>query len=440
MVPSGASLSDWLERLESFSPLEIDLGLERMQTMLTRLQPMRPAHVFLVAGTNGKGSSVAMCSALLRAAGQRVGAYTSPHLYHFRERIEIDARAASDQDIVAAFAQIESCRDDLALTYFEYTTLAAVLLFAAAELDVWILEIGLGGRLDASNAIEPTASLITTISLDHCEWLGDTVEQIATEKAGIMRADTTTVFADADMPAAIGHEATKLGAHLLRNGLDYSYSTDGDRRWSWRYGSRELTGLLRPGMRGEPQLSNAAGVLSLLASNGFGNVLGTSLVNRVLPELKLAGRLQRVRLNGRNWLFDVAHNAAAAEVLAAALADDLSSADCGRKSIAIVGVMQEKDVEGVLEPLLPHIDRWIAVAADNRRALATNLLARRVANASGRACLEANDIGQALEFARRISAENDRIVVTGSFLIVGPALKALGLLAPGQIHRSGTHE
>ncbi len=172
MLPSGAPLSDWLAWLETLSPTEINLGLERVLLILGRLELPRPAHVLLIAGTNGKGSSVAMADALLRASGKRTGAYTSPHIDRYNERIVVNGSAASDAEIIAAFEQVETARGDTELTYFEFGTLAAAIVFAAAKLDVWILEVGLGGRLDATNAIEPSASLITNISLDHCDWLG----------------------------------------------------------------------------------------------------------------------------------------------------------------------------------------------------------------------------------------------------------------------------
>ena len=215
MLPSGAPLSDWLTSLESLSPTEINLGLERVQLILERLNLPRPAHVLLIAGTNGKGSSVAMTDALLRASGLHVGAYTSPHIRHYNERIVVNGIAASDAEIIAAFESIEALRGDTELTYFEFGTLAAAVVFAAAELDVWVLEVGLGGRLDASNAIPPTASLITNISLDHCDWLGDDIETIAAEKAGIMRRGIPTVYGDPDVPEAIRRQVLAAMHYVL---------------------------------------------------------------------------------------------------------------------------------------------------------------------------------------------------------------------------------
>ncbi|MGA8205020.1 MAG: Mur ligase family protein, partial [Woeseiaceae bacterium] len=215
MPADGTPLAAWLTRLETLSPHEIDLGLERVQAVLGRLTYRRPATVIHVAGTNGKGSCVEMLGALLAAGGARIGCYTSPHLRRYTERIRIDGREAGDDAIVAAFERIEAVRDDVPLTYFEYGTLAALLVLSDAGVDAAVLEIGMGGRLDAVNAIEPDAGLITNVTLDHCEWLGADVETIAVEKAGIMRRGKPVVFGSKEVPATIGREAQRTGAVLL---------------------------------------------------------------------------------------------------------------------------------------------------------------------------------------------------------------------------------
>lgn len=421
MLPSGAPLPEWLAWLETLSPHEIDLGLERVQTMLARLDLRQSEHVLLVAGTNGKGSCVAMGDALLRASGRRVGAYTSPHLQRYNERIVVDGVAATDDAIVAAFKRVEAHRDGLPLTYFEYGTLAAMCLFSTANLDVWILEVGLGGRLDASNAIEPSATLITNISLDHCDFLGDDIESIAAEKAGVMRTGVPCVFGDDQVPAAILEHASSCAARLLLKGRDFDLSIGADGVWSWHSGSRSLQALQAPGLQGRFQIDNAAAVLALLAAAGFEDVLVPDLINAVLPQLTLRGRLQRLRLRGRNWLFDVAHNVAACNELASVLGESASAG----ATIAIIGLLQDKDVERVLQPLLGVVDRWIAVTAESHRAIRSVELARQIANQSGGACLVSSGFDDAVEFARRTSTENDRIVVTGSFLTVAPVLRCL---------------
>jgi len=425
MLPSAAPLSDWLTWLETLSPSEINLGLERVQLILERLDLPRPAHVLLIAGTNGKGSSVAMIDALLRASGQCVGAYTSPHISCYNERIVVNGLAASDAEIVAAFERIEAVRGETELTYFEFGTLAAVVVFAAAELDVWVLEVGLGGRLDATNAISPTASLITNISLDHCDWLGDDVETIAAEKAGVMRRGIATVFGATEVPDAIKTQAETTASTLLLAGREFESQVGEDHRWSWRGPSGELQGLQLPGLAGEFQVGNAAAVLALLDVAGFTGVIDAELINRVLPKVSLPGRLQRLVSDGREWLIDVAHNPAAAEVLASTLGLMRSSGESTGMTFAIVGLLNDKDVAGVIGPLAEQVDTWIAMTADSKRAVAANELARQVSNITGKACLVAKSPLDAVEFARRNASENDRILATGSFFTVGPILDQL---------------
>lgn len=426
MLPSGTPLSDWLTWLESLSPTEINLGLERVQLILERLNLLWPAHVLLIAGTNGKGSSVAMADALLRASGLQVGAYTSPHISRYNERIAVNGVAASDVEIVAAFERIEAVRGDTELTYFEFGTLAAAVVFAAAELDVWVLEVGLGGRLDATNAIPPTASLITNISLDHCDWLGDEVEAIAAEKAGIMRCGIPTVFGDTDVPEAIRRQADASGAILLLAGRDFELQVGENHEWSWRGPSGDLQELQPPGLAGEVQVSNAAAVLALLDVAGLADAIDAELINRVLPALTLAGRSQHLLVAGlgyenNEWLIDVAHNPAAAEVLAKTLESGASPG----ATFAIVGLLNDKDLAGVIGPLAEHVDTWVAMTAASYRAIPANELARQISNITGKACLVATSPLDAIEFARRSASENDRILATGSFFTVGPILDQL---------------
>jgi dihydrofolate synthase/folylpolyglutamate synthase len=402
-------LSAWLSWLESLSPREIDLGLERVHDVLGRLDIEYPEHVLTIAGTNGKGSSVALAAALLSAAGWRVGAYTSPHIVAYNERIAVDGSPADDETIVAAFEAIEAVRNDVPLTYFEYGTLAALIVFARAGLDVWLLEVGMGGRLDAVNAVEPTGVLITNVSLDHCDWLGEDVEAIAAEKAGVMRAGVPVVFGDADVPRAILDHAQRTGARLLLRERDFP-----------------VEGVPRPGLAGEFQVGNAAAVLALLDAAGLGAATEPELVARVLPGVRLAGRGQRIERDGIEWLFDVAHNPAAAGMLAQTLATDAGK----RRTVGIVAMLDDKDVDGFARFLDAHIDLWIATTASGARALPAGELARRIANVTGRPCLIADSCEDALQVAETEAATGDRIVVTGSFFLVGPVLQRLGLYSP----------
>lgn len=423
MLRAGASLSDWLAWLESLHPDEIELGLERVRAVLDRLDLGYPQHVLLIGGTNGKGSCVAMAAALLRGAGFRVGSYTSPHVVAYNERIEVDGGSpelpesvggglpATDEAIINAFGRIESVRDGVPLTYFEYGTLAALVVFAEADLDVWILEVGMGGRLDATNAVEPTGVLITNVSLDHCDWLGEDVETIAGEKAGIMRPGIPAVFGDPSVPERIRSHAERVGAPLLLRDRDFT-----------------LDGVPQPGLPGRFQKGNAAAVLALLDAAGLGAATDPELVSSVLPTVRLPGRSQRIEQDGIEWFLDVAHNPAAA----IKLADTLDESDRTGQTIAVIAVLDDKDVGGVVAPLDAHVDLWIAVTADSHRAIEAGELARRIANTTGRPCLIADTLEEALDEARAEASPGDRVLVTGSFYLVGPALDALGLYSRPQ--------
>lgn len=418
-------LADWLTRLEKLSPHEIVLGLERVRAVLDRLDLAYPPQVLHVAGTNGKGSSVALAQSLLTGAGRRVGAYTSPHILRYNERICVDGRPADDADIVAAFERIEALRGDVPLTYFEYGTIAALAVFEQAGVDVAILEVGMGGRLDAVNAVEPDAGLITSVGLDHCEWLGNTLEEIGREKAGIMRRGKPVVFASTEVPASVLEYADSISADLRLAGRDYQWSsTPGG--WEWRGHSTHLEDLVLPALRAPIQLQNAAGVLALLEAAGLTDVLERGAVNDTLRTVSIPGRLQTV-ITDREWVLDVAHNPAAADALARAL----RAMPATGQTVAIVGMLKDKDVEGLVTALDGIVGKWIAVTANSPRAVPVDELARRVANAANRACVEAGSMAEAMRHARQVTATDDRVLVTGSFFVVGPALEALGIYSPG---------
>lgn len=410
-------LSKWLALLETLSPQEIVLGLERVETMLQRLSLRMPQTIFLVAGTNGKGSSVAMLEALLRETGRRVGCYTSPHLRRYNERIRVDGVDAADAEIITAFAGIEALRDGLPLTYFEFGTLAALHVFARSKVEIAILEVGMGGRLDAVNAVEPTASLITNIALDHCAWLGNTIEAIAAEKAGIMRANKPVVFGATELPQAIATNANALGALLLAAQRDYTWSVQGN-RWRWRGTGCELNDLDWPSLPGEMQVQNAAGVLAVLEAAGFEALLDEAIVRRAFSRLHVPGRMQEV---GDNWVLDVAHNPAAAKALAATLA----ARESRGRTVVILGMLDDKDVEGFVASFAALADVWIAVTALSPRAIPAAELARRVTNATHKTCHVAAGPNAAIEHATQLAGDGDRILVTGSFYVVGAVLEAL---------------
>ena len=417
MDTAATPLSQWLARLETVSSREIDLGLERVSRVLERLELPTAATVLHVAGTNGKGSSVAMLESLLRPAGARVGSYTSPHILRYNERICVDGRDADDSEIIAAFERVEAVRDGEELTYFEFGTLAALVVFAEAGADTLLLEIGLGGRLDAVNAVEPTAGLITNIGLDHCAWLGEDIESIAFEKAGIMRPGKPVVFGSHDMPAAIAAHAEDTGARLLAAGQDYDWHLADD-TWAWHGAGMTLDDLHRPVLVGDHQVANAAGVLTLLETCGYGDSLTRDAVNAALADVQLDGRIQSIMLD-THWVVDVAHNPDAAEALARGL-DGFSG-----RTIAIVGMLDDKDVESVVRHIDARVDEWIAVTADSPRAIDAAELGERISAVASSRCQAADSLYTAMQLAEGLAGRSDRVLVTGSFYLVGPALDQL---------------
>lgn len=416
-------LDEWLAWLGTLTPNEIELGLERVTVVLNRLALKRPALVIHVAGTNGKGSCVVMLEAFLRRSGLKVGCYTSPHLRKYNERIRIDSIDCSDEEIIAAFERVEAARQGLALTYFEFGTLAALCLFEAHATDAIVLEIGMGGRLDAVNAVEPDGGIITNVSLDHREWLGLDVETIAAEKAGILRADKPFVFGSTALPRSVAARAAELGAKLLVAGRDYRaqpMAAPDDELWEWTGRHIRLQGLRRPSLGATAQIENAAAVLSLLEALDQRDLLQTEIVNEVLSSLTLPGRWQCLH-SGRDWLLDVAHNADSARVLG----ESLARAFATRRIVAVVGVLADKDAASVIAPLCPVVDSWIAVTAVSGRARPAAELAAVIAGICQKPCLIADSIAAALDEAAARAADTDIALVFGSFYVVGPALDEL---------------
>lgn len=419
MRDASGPLAAWLTRLESLSAHEIVLGLERVEAVLERLDLPPPGTVLHVGGTNGKGSCVAMLESLLGAPDRRVGCYTSPHLCRYNERIRIDGEAADDAAIVAAFERVEAVRGGVPLTYFEYGTLAALAVFADRQVDVAILEVGMGGRLDAVNAVEPTAGLITNVALDHCDWLGKDIESIAAEKAGIMRTGKPIVYGDRAPPDIILRRAGEVGAALQLAGRDYDWTVV-DGRWDWRRGDAQLDSLALPALPGAHQLANAAAVLALLDVTGYGTLLTNERVDAALGHLRLDGRMQALAHDPR-WLLDIAHNAAAA----GALVDTLASLPRPGKTVAVFGLLDDKDAAGIVQPLAAAVDEWIVVTAESPRARRATELARQVAELTGAPVRIAASVEAALADADAAAADGDRILVTGSFYVVGPVLSEL---------------
>jgi dihydrofolate synthase/folylpolyglutamate synthase len=417
-----ARLEHWLEWQQSAHPKAIDLGLERVARVLARTGWRRSERpVITVGGTNGKGSCVALLEAMLRAGGNRVATFTSPHLVDYRERIRLDGQWVSEASLIAAFERIgDACGDD-SLTFFEFNALAALLVFESWAPDVTLLEVGMGGRLDAVNVVDADVAVVVSVGLDHMEWLGPDLAAIAREKAGIFRPGRPAVCGMADPPAALIETATALGATLQLRGRDFVARENQDGSWDFADAGGRLERLPPPALAGVVQVGNAATALAALRALAPRLVLDRNALERGLREVRLAGRFQRVPSGtGFEWVLDVAHNPEAA----AALAANLVRWPVPGLTTAVCGMLGDKDVAGVLNALRDRVDRWFAASTDGPRGLGDAALAARAA-AAGIGMTEAGSIAQAMARAASEAREGDRIVVFGSFHTVGPALSCV---------------
>jgi dihydrofolate synthase/folylpolyglutamate synthase len=420
------ALDAWLARIEARHPLGIDgidLGLARVDEVFQRLALTCSATTILVGGTNGKGSTCAMLDAILSAAGYRTGRYSSPHLLRFNERVRIGGQAIDDASLVAAFEKVEAARGETELTYFEFTTLAAWCIFAGAGLDALILEVGLGGRLDATNIFPRHCSVITTIDLDHMQWLGPDREAIGREKAGIFLRDVPAICGEADPPQSMLAVAAAVGAPLLRAGIDFGHSVH-ERQWAyWTHaaGGRGRAGLAFPALRGRNQLANASTALAALDAVSARLPVAMKDVRQGLLDVEIAGRFQVVP--GRpTVVLDVAHNAESVRALKANLGDMAFHP----RTLAVFGMMADKDIAAAMEPLLEVVTRWFPCQLPGRRPASADSLAEQLvahgAAVAGRYPSSASALAAALGEAD----EADRIIVFGSFLTVADALQHLG--------------
>ncbi len=426
-MSDSLSLSQWLVHLESMHPVAIDMGLDRVAAVGERLKLHFDCPVITVGGTNGKGSTCAMLESMLMQGSYRVGLYTSPHILDFNERARIDGHSASDTVLCDAFAAVEAVRGDISLTYFEFTTLAILKLFADTKLDVVILEVGLGGRLDAVNIIDPDVAIVTSVDLDHQQYLGDTREKIGFEKAGIFRPQRAAICGDPSPPQSLVEHANNIGADLWLFGRDFNYSGD---RQQWSYGGRSVRrhALAYPSLRGANQLLNASAALAALEVLRDRLPLGAQEVRAGLVLVELPARFQV--LPGRPAvILDVAHNPHAA----ATLAHNLDQMGFFPYTYAVFGAMSDKDIAGVLSHLKDKIDHWYLCDLPLPRAASAESLAA----ALGSAGFVAGNTGgiersvqcfatpaEAYAAARDSVSENDRIVVFGSFLTVAGVMAA----------------
>jgi dihydrofolate synthase/folylpolyglutamate synthase len=416
LIPQATSpLATWLYYLENLHSQAIELGLDRVKAVATKLDLLTPApRVFTVAGTNGKGTTCATLEAILMAAGYRVGVYSSPHLVRYTERVRIQGAELPESAHCASFALLEAGRGDISLTYFEYGTLSALQLFKQAKLDIVILEVGLGGRLDATNIVEADVSVVTSIALDHTDWLGSDRESIGREKAGIFRSDKPAVVGEPDMPLSIANVAKEKHADLYRRGESWNFAANaGNWRWAALQDGEEVTildGLPLPNV----PLPNAATALAALHYSALD-----------IPEEALRSGLQRAALPGRfqtvsespRLILDVAHNPHAAAYLAGRLAEQPRH---GGKVRAVVGMLKDKDIAGTLACLSPQVDEWYCAPLEGSRGASVEELASHLHQAR-----RFDDVESAWRQAMQEAAPQDIVIVCGSFHTVAHVMDAI---------------
>ncbi len=413
------TLSAWLSHIEQQHPATIDMGLERVRSVAQALGLAQPgAYTVVVGGTNGKGSTVAFIEAIARAAGWKVGAYTSPHLLRYNERVRIDGQDVADEALIAAFNAIEDARGSTTLTYFEYGTLAALYLFGQAGLDLAVLEVGLGGRLDAVNIVDADVAVITTVDIDHSEWLGEDREAIGVEKAGIIRGWKPVILGETDPPSSVLARAYLLGANAIRGGSDFFADVIDAERWRWRDVGFSIE-LPTPALRGPIQLRNAASAIAALRT--LDKPLSRAAITEGVATARIRGRLQAVQRNGVDVLVDVGHNPQAARELAAAL----KAAPVAGRTRAVFAALQDKDAAGVVEALGGQVDAWHLAGLDGARAQSAQALQARLQDTAAADARQHATVADALEAALAAAAAGDRVLVFGSFHTAAQALQWL---------------
>lgn len=409
------NLPAWLSWQEKLHFTEVDPGLERIAKVWEQLGYTHklPFTLITVAGTNGKGSSVSMLSSILAEAGVKVGSYTSPHLIRYNERISINNTPCSDQQICTAFEKIDQARADVSLTYFEFATLAAALIFIDNNVDIAVLEVGMGGRLDAVNLFDADIALITPIGIDHTQWLGDNREQIAKEKAGIFRPGQYVICSE-DKPAnSLVSYAMNLNAHLsIANDAFTFTSTNNDWTWSNKDGLY-FEHLEKPALKGNYQFQNAAAVIQVITLlSKFGFCIEQKAISNGLINVKLSGRFQKIQTDNGVLIFDVTHNNQGACNLASILAEESHTG----KTIAVLAMLADKDVGKVVEPLADSIDVWVLAGLEGSRAMPAQTLEKKLM-----AAISPNEwhvketVSEAYHFAKSLLGKDDRLIIFGSF-------------------------
>jgi dihydrofolate synthase/folylpolyglutamate synthase len=415
------SLEDWLAWLATLHPKQIDMSLGRVLGVLAALDISQPPYrVITVGGTNGKGSCVALLERIYLEAGYKVGAFTSPHLLRFNERIRFGGRDLEDEALIEVFEVMEAARGELTLSYFEASAVAAMLHYARAGAEVAVLEVGMGGRLDAVNAVDTDCALIVSIDLDHMEYLGPDRNAIGYEKAGIVRPGRPVVVADRDPPAGLLEEIAKRRGALSRIGVDFEVAAV-DGGLEYRSGGAAPRRFPRPAFGSRIQLENAAAVIRVVdAMAGLLPVSGVALAAG-LSQARIRGRFDVAKVAGVEWVFDVAHNPAAARLFRAALAELVPVP----RTVAVFGAMRDKDMKAVLEPFVSLVDAWHVGGIDSDRGASPETIAALLVDLGAPRVERHADIASAARAAQATAA--DRVLAYGSFYTVGPAMEALRL-------------
>ncbi|MDD1612505.1 MAG: bifunctional tetrahydrofolate synthase/dihydrofolate synthase [Methylococcaceae bacterium] len=420
-MPRFNTLKEWLNWQESLHPLAIDLGLERASRVFHALAPdYRKPVTITVAGTNGKGSCVAYLETIYRAQGYRVGAYTSPHILRYNERIKINGIPAADDLICEAFARIEKVRQNISLSYFEFSTLAALDIFSRSDVDLQILEVGMGGRLDAVNIVDPDVALISSIGIDHVDWLGETREAIGAEKAGIFRPATPAIVGDPEPPSSLIQCAKDKNARLFCIGNEFNYQKHAT-GWNWRFGDQHLENLPPPALKGEHQYRNASSAILAVMLLSKALPVGIEAIRQGLENVKLAGRFQLI--DGKiPLLLDVGHNPEAVKTLVAYLQEH-----CQHKRIrALFSMMKDKDIKSVLKLMQPWVYDWFFAPLTNPRAASETQMRAIFEQCGIRAAhFGFQNFTEALAAAKNQLQEGDLLLVFGSFFLVSDCLSEL---------------
>ncbi|WP_159236766.1 bifunctional tetrahydrofolate synthase/dihydrofolate synthase [Raoultella terrigena] len=409
-IPQATSpLATWLSYLEHLHSKTIDLGLTRVNEVAGRMAVVKPApFVFTVAGTNGKGTTCRTLESVLMAAGYRVGVYSSPHLVRYTERVRVQGEELPEAAHTASFAEIEAARGEISLSYFEFGTLSALWLFKQAQLDVVILEVGLGGRLDATNIVDADVAVVTSIALDHTDWLGPDRESIGREKAGIFRSGRPAIVGEPDMPHTIADVAAEKGAVLRRRGVDWRYES-GEQGWDFSDQQGTLAGLPQP----QVPMPNAATALAALRASGL--TVSEQAIRDGIRQAMLPGRFQIIGETPR-VILDVAHNPHAA----AYLAGRLKSLPKTGRVLAVIGMLHDKDIAGTLANLMAEVDCWYCAPLEGPRGATAEQLLEHLR--TGRACA---DVAQAWHTAMADAGPEDTVLVCGSFHTVAHVMEEI---------------